>query len=416
MDLEDDGSENEMSEDYDGMMGSDDEDGEGGDGDAIDEESEEDGEGDSDEDSGEEERNFLETGVWEKTKKVIFEVPDKLKPKVEGEDEDENMSVVSEEEENYYKKLKEKERKGVSEKVKKFLRKQLSGIGNKVKRKEFVQKRKELKKIVENKARRIRREASKLNPELKQIPVTTEAAKVTDDTYVFQTNEDLEEEERVDEFSEIYEGEKAPKILMTTAEKPTRHIFELMKEIKTMIPNAFYYPRRDFALKDICKFASNRDYTTLLVFRERLKKPWQMIAVNLPYGPTAIYRMSSVKLSKDIFHHGVPTDHYPELILNGFNTTLGRRVGRFLGSMFPVSPEFKGRQAVTFHNARDFIFVRRHRYIFNDEGEQVDLQEIGPRMTLRLKKLIHGVFENRFAKYEWLASDDMYINRKRVYL
>jgi hypothetical protein len=188
MDLEDDGSENEMSEDYDGMMGS--SDGEGGDGE---------GEGDSGEsEDSEAEKRFLETGVWEKSKKVMFEVPAKMKPVVEGDGEgDENMSVVSEEEENYYKKLKEKERKGVSEKVKKFLRKQLSGIGNKVKRKEFVQKRKELKKIVENKARRIRREASKLNPELKQIPVTTEAAKVTDDTYVFQTNEDLEEEERV---------------------------------------------------------------------------------------------------------------------------------------------------------------------------------------------------------------------------
>jgi len=56
-------------------------------------------------------------------------------------------------------------------------------------------------------------------------------------------------------------------------------------------------------------------------------------------------------------------------------------MGRFFGSMFPVTPEFRGRQVVTFHNQRDFIFLRRHRYIFDDEGKKVRLQEIGPRMT-----------------------------------
>jgi ribosome production factor 1 len=33
--------------------------------------------------------------------------------------------------------------------------------------------------------------------------------------------------------------------------------------------------------------------------------------------------------------HGKPTSHVPELILNNFGTRLGRRTGRFLGSMFP---------------------------------------------------------------------------------
>ncbi|MDR3738219.1 MAG: Brix domain-containing protein [Terracidiphilus sp.] len=52
-----------------------------------------------------------------------------------------------------------------------------------------------------------------------------------------------------------------------------------------------------------------------------------------------------------------------EIILNRFDTRLGRRMGRMFGSMFPAVPDITGRQAVTFHNQRDFIFVRRHRFI-----------------------------------------------------
>lgn len=31
-------------------------------------------------------------------------------------------------------------------------------------------------------------------------------------------------------------------------------------------------------------------------------------------------------------------------------------------ALFPQDPEFKGRRVVTFHNQRDFIFFRHHRY------------------------------------------------------
>jgi len=34
--------------------------------------------------------------------------------------------------------------------------------------------------------------------------------------------------------------------------------------------------------------------------------------------------------------------------------------------LLPKQPEFKGRQVVTLHNQRDFIFFRRHRYVFKD--------------------------------------------------
>ena len=96
-----------------------------------------------------EERNFLETGVQGKKQK-----PENLEePLSEKENNDDKMSELSADEENYYAKLKEKETKHVSDKVKKFLRKELSTVGNKVKRKEMVLKRIAIKKQIENKAR-----------------------------------------------------------------------------------------------------------------------------------------------------------------------------------------------------------------------------------------------------------------------
>ena len=56
--------------------------------------------------------------------------------------------------------------------------------------------------------------------------------------------------------------------------------------------------------------------------------------------------------------HGRATGHRPELILNRFDTRLGRRVARMLASLFHQDPQFKGRRAVTFHNQRDFVFFR----------------------------------------------------------
>ena len=64
-------------------------------------------------------------------------------------------------------------------------------------------------------------------------------------------------------------------------------------------------------------------------------------------------------------------------------------------------PEFQGRQVVTFHNQRDYIFVRHHRYIFETADQpkggkkgttpseimKARLQELGPRFTLKLRWL-----------------------------
>ena len=79
--------------------------------------------------------------------------------------------------------------------------------------------------------------------------------------------------------------------------------------------------------------------------------------------------------------------------------------------------QFKGRQVVTFHNQRDFIFFRQHRYIFSEDGKSARLQELGPRFTLKLKWLLVGPFEPTTGEYEWIHKrHDMDSSRRRFHL
>jgi len=79
--------------------------------------------------------------------------------------------------------------------------------------------------------------------------------------------------------------------------------------------------------------------------------------------------------------------------------------------MFPPMPQFQGRQVVTLHNQRDFLFFRRHRYAFRST-EKAALQEIGPRFTLKLRSLRTGLpavkeFGEHSTKLEFDEFDDM---------
>jgi hypothetical protein len=60
--------------------------------------------------------------------------------------------------------------------------------------------------------------------------------------------------------------------------------------------------------------------------------------------------------------------------------------------------------------------VRHHRYIFKDEFTRVAMQEIGPRFTLRLKKMYAVGEDGRVGGLEWEAKDDMYVDRSKIFL
>ncbi|KAL4464459.1 hypothetical protein ABPG72_011747 [Tetrahymena utriculariae] len=296
----------------------------------------------------------------------------------------------------------------------------------KEKRIEILQKKQKEQKKIKKKERKERVEEHKQTGQEKLQTITTDDKKEIDENFVFEDDEndqEMQNDEKFDEFASYFEGEYEPKVLMTTSQRPHSDLFDFMKEIKTTFPNCHYYPRCSLTVKEVCEQAPQKGYTDVMIWREHKRKVAELILIHLPKGPTAVFKVTSEKLNEDIYGHGRPTDHYPELILNNFNTKLGRRIGRFFASLFPQKPDFKARTVVTFHNQRDFIFFRHHRYQFQEigedhkeENEKVELQEIGPRFTLKLKKMQLGTFDYNFGDIEFEAKDKMYESRKRVFI
>lgn len=233
-------------------------------------------------------------------------------------------------------------------------------------------------------------------------------------------------------FPTLFSTEAAPipKILVTTSLNSTLH--DEAQLLTTLFPNAVYIRRsahrygHKFSVREIAKFASNRKYTALVVLREDQKEPTGLTVVHLPAGPSFYFSISNWIEGKKLPGHGNPTSHIPELILNNFRTPLGLITAHLFRSIFPPQPDLQGRQVVTLHNQRDYIFVRRHRYVFREkrptektvvgpdgkemrgaEGIRAGLQELGPRFTLKLRRIDTGVGRagsNGQVEWEWRGS------------
>ncbi|KXX74950.1 Ribosome production factor 1 [Madurella mycetomatis] len=252
------------------------------------------------------------------------------------------------------------------------------------------------------------------------------------------TNLDLTPDTLATQFKNLFSDEPPPnpKILVTTGLNGTIH--KEAQEIAAVFPNATYIRRsahrygHKYSVREIAKFAKNRGYTSLLVVHEDQKRPSQLSVCHLngedkAPGPTLTYTIRNYQPGKAILGHGNATNHYPELLLNGFKTPLGLLAAKSMHALFPPKPELAGRQVVTLHNQRDYMFFRRHRYIFREarpteknvvgtdgkemegvKGIRAGLQEIGPRMTLKLRRVDKGIgragSEGEDAlKWEWKA-------------
>lgn len=241
-------------------------------------------------------------------------------------------------------------------------------------------------------------------------------------------DEEVTADEVEDEFAKYFSDATRPKLCITTRPRPSAELFQFIQELLHLIPNSYFYPRKSFTVKemiDACK--EKGDFTHLIVLSEKSKVCNGMLVSHLPSGPTAFFKVSNVIPGSGITNHGTKTSHIPELNLSGFSTRLGHRAGRFLGSLFPHNAQFQGRQVVTFHNQRDYIFVRHHRYIF-EEGKQVDkekghkktkarLQELGPQFTLKMRWLQEGTFDTQFGEYEWIHKrKEMDTTRRKFHL
>lgn len=258
---------------------------------------------------------------------------------------------------------------------------------------------------------------------------------------------------------------KSPKLLITTSRNS--HMHEPAHELSMIFPNSTYIPRgrpknskrigkskaKQFSIPEICGFAYAplpdsktgepvEPYTHVAVINEHRKRPSGLTIIVLPSGPSFHFSMTNFLPSAAIHNHGRATSHTPELILNNFLTPLGKLAAGLFQSMFPALPELGGRQVVTLHNQRDYIFFRRHRYVFRDRragekavgygldhgantanpvnegveeqdlGLKVGLQELGPQFTLKLRKVEKGICEG----VEWQWKGEMEKERRKFQL
>lgn len=252
----------------------------------------------------------------------------------------------------------------------------------------------------------------------KRIARTIENTREKDETMVDPTDAEVAEDAAQDEFADHFARQRTPMVLLTTCFKPTKASHDFMADLLKLLPHAQYYLRKGYPLKKIVQYASARGFSDMLVVHEDRKVVNGVVLIHLPGGPTAHFRLTNLKLNKQIKGHGRISSHKPELVLNNFDTMLGQRVGRMLASLFDQDPQFKGRRVATFHNQRDFIFFRHHRYIFEEKEKRekgkkekrktviARLQELGPRFTLKLLSLQKGTFDTKYGEYEWIRKSD----------
>ncbi|CAL8068915.1 unnamed protein product [Orchesella dallaii] len=291
---------------------------------------------------------------------------------------------------------------------------------NRHKKRLDVAKAKKLKaKMKREERRRKQREADALGEDAppKQIPNTLESLRELDRTTVTTTNaEDLE----TDEFSSYFEKSYVPKVLITSSANPNLKTRLFLKELERVIPNSTVFHRRQAKIKNIIIQATAHDFTDIVVINEDRKEPSSMLISHLPEGPTCFFRVSNVKLTKQLKRDWKEiTNHRPEVLWSNFSTRLGVGIGRMFASLFHYEPQFTGRRIVTFHNQRDYIFFRHHRYEFKKDGSKAALRELGPRFTLKLKSVQKGTFESKTGEYQWIITNKrhkMESSRRRFHL
>ena len=343
-----------------------------------------------------------------------------------------------------------------------FLSVDLNTIGNKAKRAELRARLKNEKSKQHKKHKKQKTD----NPDaLPSVPQRTiESMRQYNDTHKHDINSiEYMNDINNDEFAAYFNNTLQPKIILTSNQKYLRQkseTYQLILSLLHCLPHSYFYQRKNYTIQQIVQQAityseqlgeqaeqsndNNNDdestddviapegnehgehndtksntndtqsmadapFTDILILNENEYKCNGLTHIHLPSGPTIFYSLRSLKLPAQLGKTALPTDYKPEIILNNFSSKLGLRVSRMISVLFPSQPEFQGRRVITFHNQRDYIFFRQHRYIFgnNQHGKtRAKLQEIGPRFTLKLKWLQSGTFDTKHGAYEFIMKND----------
>jgi len=316
-------------------------------------------------------------------------------------------------------------------------------VKNKVRRQEFARILKTEKKKLKQK----RRDLAKDSDEPKQIPKTLESMRIHDITTVAAGDEEVLGDEGllpddVVETKEEVEGKQEnevlpKKVLIAVAGPPSRRTRMFCRQLASSIPNCEFKWRPGISLKFTSSKLTQLGYSAFITVTESREEPTSLLISQLPDGPTAKFRVSNVKLvgelrgmSRNVASRCAPPKRHraaaaplPVIVANNFSTRLGLRISNLLQSLFPevkTEPDspVEGGRVLTFHNQRDYIFIRQHMFTVDESrSKRIRLKEVGPRFTLKLRSLQPTTFDCRHGEFEWvLKRHEMETSRRKFFL
>lgn len=221
-----------------------------------------------------------------------------------------------------------------------------------------------------------------------------------------------------DEYS-MLSGLTDPRPLVTTSRNPSTRLSTFSKEIRLLLPTSIRLNRGNLILPNLLSSAKAAGLSDILLLHEHRGTPTAMTISHLPHGPTASFSLHNVLLRADIptSSRGTVSESYPHLIFEGFSTRLGHRVVKILKHVFPPrdGPHKVGNRVITFRNHEDSIEVRHHVFV-QTSYKDIELAEVGPRMTMRCFEIRGGTLENDSGgEIEWALTQFTRTSRKKNY-
>ena len=232
--------------------------------------------------------------------------------------------------------------------------------------------------------------------------------------------EAVEAQQDIDDEYSTLSGLADPRPLVTTSRSPSTRLSAFSKEIRLLLPTAIRLNRGNLILPNLLSSAKASALSDIILLHEHRGTPTAMTICHLPHGPTASFSLHNVILRADIPNasRGTVSESYPHLIFEGFTTKLGARVVKILKHIFPPrdGPQRIGNRVVTFKNVEDSVEVRHH--VFVQTGyKDVELAEVGPRMTMRCFEIKGGTLEkDAGGDVEWALTQYTRTGRKKDYL
>ncbi|PYH98585.1 Brix-domain-containing protein [Aspergillus ellipticus CBS 707.79] len=221
-----------------------------------------------------------------------------------------------------------------------------------------------------------------------------------------------------DEYA-LTSGIADPRPIVTTSRSPSVRLGSFAKEIRLLFPTAIRLNRGNLVLPDLVSSANAAALTDMIVLHEHRGTPTAMTISHLPHGPTVSFSLHNVVLRADIpdAARGTVSESYPHLVFEGFKTRLGLRVVQILKHLFPPREDGKiGNRVVSFVNKEDSIEVRHHVFVKTGYRD-VELAEVGPRMSMRPFEIRGGTLEKGSSgDVEWALTQYTRTGKKKDYL